>query len=239
LKTKDDIQEKALTAVGNTERCSVGVSMGVGKTLIGLRHMAKNYSDTSRFLVVAPKRSIFQSWKDDAVKFNMEYLLEHIDFTTYLSLTKKDHVYDIIYLDECHSLLYTHEPWLTEYQGKILGLTGTPPRFSQGEKGEMVAKFCPVVYKYVVDSAVDDKILNDYRLFLYGVDLDTKKNIKVEKNGKVWFTSEEASYDYWTTRLEGSRSPKDSHIIRIMRMKSLMDFPSKERYASKIFSSVT
>ena len=190
MKSKDDIQDLALKAVGNKERCSVGVSMGVGKTLIGLKHMAAHYTDYSRFLVVAPKRSIFQSWIDDAKKFNMEYLLGSITFTTYISLIKQPTSYDVIYLDECHSLLYTHEPWLSNYHGKILGLTGTPPKMAKSEKGEMVGQFCPVVYKYVVDSAVDDKILNDYRIMLHGVEFDTNKTLKVEKNGKVWFTSE-------------------------------------------------
>ena len=238
MKTKDEIQDLALAAIGNNERCSVGISMGVGKTLIGLKHMAKNYTDTSKFLVVAPKKSIFQSWVDDASKFNMEYLLKAITFTTYLSLPKQTTNFDVVYLDECHSLLYTHEPWLNNYHGKILGLTGTPPKVSRSEKGEMVSQFCPVVYKYVVDSAVDDKILNDYQIVLHGVYLDTNKTLKVEKNGKVWFTSEEASYDYWTGRLENARSGKEQQIMRIMRMKSLMSFPSKERYAAALFKSI-
>ena len=76
MKTKDDIQEQALEAIAKKDRCTVGVSMGVGKTLIGLRHMAQHYTDYSKFLVVAPKRSIFQSWKDDAEMFKMEYLLD-------------------------------------------------------------------------------------------------------------------------------------------------------------------
>ncbi len=239
MKSKDDIQDLALKAVGNRERSSVGVSMGVGKTLIGLRHMALNYTDISKFLVVAPKKSIFTSWKEDAKKFNLDYLLDNIEFTTYISLPKKMHDYDVVYLDECHSLLYTHEPWLSQYKGKILGLTGTPPKYSNSEKGEMMNRFCPLVYKYVVDSAVDDKILNDYRIILYNVPLDTTKNLKVEKNGKVWFTSEEASYSYWTDRLETARNQKEAHITRIMRMKSLMGFPSKERHAASLLSSIT
>lgn len=238
MKSKDDIQELALKAIGNRERCSVGVSMGVGKTLIGLKHMASHYTDYSKFLVVAPKRSIFQSWIDDAKKFNMEYLLKSITFTTYISLIKQPTNYDVVYLDECHSLLYTHEPWLSNYQGKILGLTGTPPKMSRSEKGEMVGQFCPVVYKYVVDKAVDDKILNDYKIILHPVNLDTGRNLKIEKNGKVWFTSEEASYDYWTGRLENAKNAKETQIMRIMRMKSLMSFPSKEQHALNLFKSI-
>ena len=238
MKKKDDIQDKALEAIGNKKRCTVAVSMGVGKTLIGLRHMAKNYTDYSKFLVVAPKKSIFQSWKEDAVKFNLTYLLDHITFTTYISLDKQTFDYDVVYLDECHSLLYSHEPWLSNYNNMILGLTGTPPKIMRSEKGEMVSQFCPVVYKYVVDTAVDDKILNDYKIVLHPVDLDTKKNLKVEKNGKVWFTSEDATYDYWTGRLENAKNAKEQHIMRIMRMKALMGFPSKELEAMALFKSI-
>lgn len=239
VKTKDDIQELALRAIADNKRCGVGVSMGVGKTLIGLRHMVRNFDELSRFLVVAPKKSIFQSWIDDAKKFNLDYLLDRITFTTYLSLSKQDIDYDVIYLDECHSMLATHEPWLSCYKGKILGLTGTPPKMTKSEKGMMVDKYCPIVYRYVVDSAVDDRILNDYRIILHPVYLDDRRNLKIEKNGKVWFTSEESSYEYWTDRLETSRNGKETHINRILRMKSLMGFPSKETYAKKLFDSIT
>lgn len=239
MKTKDDIQEQALAAVAKKDRCTIGVSMGVGKTLIGLRHMAQHYTDYSKFLVVAPKRSIFQSWKDDAVKFKMEYLLDSITFTTYISLIKQDLDYDVVYLDECHTLLYTHEPWLSEYKGKILGLTGTPPKYSKSEKGEMISRFCPVAYKYVVDSAVDDKILNDYRIVLHGIHMDTQKNVRVTvKSGKTWMDSEDRIYDFWTQKLENATSAKQMQIMRIMRMKALMAFPSKERYATELFKAI-
>jgi len=212
--------------------------MGVGKTLIGLRHMAQRFTEDCRFLVVAPKRSIFQSWIDDAEKFKLSYLLDHIEFSTYISLPKRDTDYDIIYLDECHSLLYSHEPWLSSYKGMILGLTGTPPRVAKSEKGEMVERFCPVSYNYLTDSAVMDKILNDYKIVLHGIELDRNKTLKVEKNGKVWFTSEEATYDYWTNRLDNASSAKEVQIMRIMRMKALMEFPSKEKYAAQLLRSI-
>lgn len=239
VNTKDSIQQQALSAIANNNRCGVGVSMGVGKTLIGLKHMARNFDELSKFLVVAPKKSIFQSWIDDANKFNLSYLLDRITFTTYISLSKQDVDYDVIYLDECHSLLHSHDPWLSAYKGKILGLTGTPPKMTKSEKGQMVERYCPIVYRYVVDSAVNDKILNDYKIILHPVYLDDRKNLKIEKNGKVWFTSEESSYEYWTDRLDNSVSAKDIHITRILRMKALMGFPSKERYAKSLFDSIT
>ena len=57
-KTKDQIQAEAIAAIGNKSRAGVEISMGVGKTRIGLTHMASNYTDYSKFLVVAPRKSI-------------------------------------------------------------------------------------------------------------------------------------------------------------------------------------
>ena len=112
--------------------------------------MGKEYKLGARdFLVVAPKLSIFTTWKEEAIKFNFEYLLDHITFTTYRSLDKQTTAYDCVYLDECHNLLFSSENYLLFYPGKILGLTGTPPRHANSEKGKMVSTYCPVVYIYI------------------------------------------------------------------------------------------
>ena len=238
MKTKSGVQDEALIALKDKQRAGVAISMGVGKTLLGLRHMDSHYTDTLRVLVVAPKVSIFTSWQDDARNFDLGHLLPHIEFSTYISLVKQDLDYDIIYLDECHSLKFTHEPWLSNYKGMILGLTGTPPKFSNSEKGQMVNRFCPIVYSYITKSAVQDKILNDYRIIVHTLQLDPLKKMKVESKGKVWFTSEYHSYSYWSNRIIKARSDKEKQICTVMRMKALQDFPSKVTFARKLFESI-
>jgi len=52
---REEVQRDALKAIDGCNRCGIAVSMGVGKTLIGLQHMTQHYSDTFRALVVAPK----------------------------------------------------------------------------------------------------------------------------------------------------------------------------------------
>lgn len=237
---REIIQEEALTATEHKYRCGLGISMGVGKTLIGLQHMEREYKAGYRkFLVVAPKVSIFKTWKDEAEKFGLKHLIEYIDFTTYRSLSKKSRDYDVIYLDECHSLLYTHDFFLSTYTGKILGLTGTPPRFKKSEKGEMVAKFCPIIYTYIIDDAVEDKILNDYQIIVHMLPLGSEKNHKVEtKKGGYFMTSEQANYGYWSERLINATNPAQSKIFRIMRMQALMQFSSKERYAKQLVNMI-
>jgi superfamily II DNA or RNA helicase len=210
--------------------------MGVGKTLIGLLHMQKHSLEhNSKFLVVAPKVSIFDSWRDEAVKFGLEHLLDNIDFTTYLSLGKKSRDYDVVYLDECHSLLNSHDYFLATYTGKVLGLTGTPPRHKSSEKGVMVSKYCPIVYSYITDDAIDDKILNDYKIIVHSIPLDKRKNLKIAtKNGGFFMTSEAENYAYWTNRIYAATSGAQEKIFRIMRMKAMMTFKSKEIYAMEM-----
>ena len=236
--TRDDIQNKVLSVLLKVNRGTAALSGGTGKTLIGLKHMDSVQSGHFKFLVAAPKKSIFQSWKDDAKKFNFEYLLEDIKFTTYLSLDKhnpKD--YDIIYLDECHSLTLKHNSWLSRFNGKIIGLTGTPPVNTKSEKGFMVDKYCPVVYSYNTDEAIDHSILNDYKIIVHYIDLDKEKNIKVVKPTATWMTSELAIYNYWSTRVDSSFG-KMKQIAAIQRMKAMQAFKSKELKATYLLNSI-
>jgi superfamily II DNA or RNA helicase len=233
--TREEIQKEALNKVTSIRRCTAALSMGVGKTLIGLQYIDE-YQSTSlldlRVLVVAPKLSIFTSWTDDAEKFNLKHLLSNITFTTYVSLPKMDPKnYDLLVLDECHSLLFRHQKFLSEYKGPILGLTGTPPRYGKSEKGQMVAAYCPVVYTYVTDTAVDDGILNDYRIHVHNLSLDSANNFPVKLKNQTFMSSEVKSYEYWTKRLNEAPNKKMEQISAVMRMRTMMDFKSKEKYA--------
>lgn len=236
-KNRTDVQSEAVESLLKTKRSGVAVSMGVGKTLIGLKHL-----DTlapARVLVVAPKKSIFQSWKDEMVKHNLQYLEPYITFSTYISLPKQDLNYDVIYLDECHNLLPSHEPWLDKFKGKIVGLTGTPPRFDSSTKGKLVKKFCPINYSYFVDDAVSDGILNDYKIVVHMLKLGTAKNIMAGGKTRKWPTSELESYAYWCDRIDRSFSGNETMMLRIQRMKAMMSYPSKDNYAKNLFNSIT
>lgn len=241
-KNRDIVQKEALEAVANYKKAGIAVSMGVGKTLIGLKHMAMNYHDTSRFLVVASKRSILSEWLAEASKHGLDYLIPHITLTTYLSIDKElckpTADFDVVYLDECHSLLYSHDTPLKTHFGKILGLTGSPPKYSYSEKGVMVDRYCPIVYTYETDNAIEDNILNDYKIIVHMLPLNTAKDIKVEKGNGVWYTSERANYDYWSSRVDGAKNKKELQIMSIMRMKAMMEFSSKERLAIKLLRSI-
>jgi superfamily II DNA or RNA helicase len=234
---REEIQSAALDATKNKQRCSIVLGTGVGKTLVGLTHMKNNTTPLMRTLVVAPKKSIFQSWKDDAETFNMQEQLSRITFTTYLSLNKHNPGdFDAVYLDEAHSLLDSHRGFLQFFKGKILGLTGTPPKYRDSEKGKLVQEFCPVVYTFKADEAIENGILNDYQIIVHELELGTAKNYAVDMKNKSFITSEQLNYNYWSNRIDIGSGP--AHILRVMRMKAMMEYPSKERYAKELLKSI-
>jgi superfamily II DNA or RNA helicase len=235
---KNLIQEKALKEVLVHERCGVAISMGVGKTLLALKHVNYFYKTGTKILVVYPKKSVMASWKEDAMKFGYSHLLDSITFTTYISLKKQHINYDLVYLDECHNLLPSHEPWLKTYKGKILGLTGTPPKSKASEKYYLVNTYCPIVYEYITDDAISDKILNDYKIFVHMLSLDGKNTFYVQGKKKSFPTTELNSYNYWSDRILNADTHKESMITRVMRMKAMQTYPSKERYAKHLINSI-
>jgi len=236
--TKDDVQDIAIAKTDDHRRCTIVLGTGVGKTKVGLTHLNRNTTPLNRVLVVAPKKSIFQSWIDDAGKFDLAHLLGRIVFTTYLSLNKHNpNDYDIVYLDEVHSLLDSHRDFLDNFRGKILGLTGTPPKHQHSEKGKLVNEYCPVVYSFQADDAVENNILNDYKIIVHMLDLSDKKDYYVKNKNNSFLTSEKHNYNYWSQRVESGSG--QLHILRVMRMRALMEFPSKERYAKKLLESIT
>jgi superfamily II DNA or RNA helicase len=235
--TREEIQEEALKATEGRRKCSVVLGTGVGKTLVGLLHIEKNTSELHNVLVIAPKKSIFQSWSDDAVKFGKQDLLKRITFSTYIGLPKRDpNEYDYIYLDECHSLLDSHRVFLDVYKGGILGLTGTPPKHRSSEKGMMVSQFCPVVYTFKADDAIDNGIINDYQIIVHELKLDECKNYQVQMKTKSFVTSEKQNYQYWGNRIDIGAGP--IQMLRVMRMKAMMEYPSKEKYTKKLMESI-
>lgn len=240
-KNKDKIQDIALMkSLGHT-RCGLGVSMGVGKTRIGIHHIIKNYDPFGRYLVVVPKNTVIESWKNEIDIMDIEVdLLSQMNFVNYRSIHKLNpNDYDIVYLDECHNLLFSHEQFLGNYNGKILGLTGTPPTSKGSEKYSMVQKYCPIIYKFSTDEAADKKILNDYKIIIHKLKLSQILNYKKKsKTGGFWNTSEVKDYDYANRRYNEAVTTKQRQFSAIMRMRALMEYRTKEEYVKGIITNV-
>jgi superfamily II DNA or RNA helicase len=238
--TREEIQKQALESALNRKRSGLDISMGVGKTYIGLQYLDTLFKQSgkqgAKFLVVAPKRDIFQSWEDDAQKFGLVYLNHHITYSTYLSLTKHNPAdYDVVVLDEAHNTKSNHLEFLDRFNGWILGLTGTPPKWQNSDKGEIMNIYYPIVFSYKVDNAVEHGILNDYSIFVHHLSLSTNKTIKTPQG---WFTSEQKQYEWITGQLESAFSDKDKFFRNIQRINFLKQFETKENYIKKILNVI-
>lgn len=242
MKTKNQLQNEALGAIGNQSFVGIQIGTGGGKTLLGLKHMIKQYTTTSSFLVVAPRQSIFKEWIKEAKQHGCEYLLEHITFSTYLSLHKQDFRHDWVYLDECHSLKYKHASWLESYQnsnGKLLGLSGTYPIHKTSEKFQMCNTYCTKIFEYSVDQGIEDGLLNDYKIFVHLLQLDTKINVtKKARSGKTWKTSELKDYFGLSKAMDNAMSMKAKQQLAIVRMKALQSYPSKINYTKYMLKQI-
>jgi superfamily II DNA or RNA helicase len=232
--TRDLIQHQALKEAMQFKRSGLQLATGAGKTKVGLDYISV-LPDTHKVLVVAPKVDIFKSWIDDAKKFEVEELLERITFSTYLSLTKHDpEEYDILILDEAHSLKATALPFLIKYRGRILGLTGTPPKYLTSEKGQLMMEYYPIKYVFKTDKAVENEILNDYHIYVHYLDLNRNKTIQTKQG---WMTSERAQYDWITREIDGAIG--NSLMFKtIQRINFLKQFNTKEWYAKNLLEEL-
>lgn len=232
--TRDLVQHQALKEAMQFKRSGLQLATGAGKTKVGLDYISV-LPDTHKVLVVAPKIDIFKSWIDDAKKFEVEELLERITFSTYLSITKHDpEEYDIVILDEAHSLKATALPFLIKYRGRILGLTGTPPKYLTSEKGQLMMEYYPIKYVFKTDKAVENEILNDYHIFVHYLDLNKTKTMQTKQG---WMTSERAQYDWITREIDGAIG--NSLMFKtIQRINFLKQFNTKEHYAKNLLEQL-
>jgi superfamily II DNA or RNA helicase len=68
--------------------------------------------------------------------------------------------------------------------------------------------------------------------------IGTRNDIHVNAKGKSFYTSERKNYDYWTSRLAQATSKKQEQIASVMRMRALMEFKTKEVYATMLLDEM-
>ena len=235
---RDKIQAEALEEITKYRCSGLELSVGTGKTLVGLKYISKTQGNV---LIVVPKLDIIKTWIDDANKFNLSDLIERCRFTTYLSLLKHDpNEYSTVILEEAHNTKESHDPFLSKFKGNILGLTGTPPTWKNSEKGIMMSKYYPIRYTYKLDQSVDTGILNDYQINVYYLPLSKEKNIPIKtKEDKIKFTvSEQNQYDWITKEIDRCSNGKRKMFLTIQRINYLKQFKSKEDLVNKILKTI-
>ncbi len=78
---REEIQKKALEIGLHYKRAGLAISMGVGKTRIAIQHLQRCYNPFIKALVVIPKLSVADAWKDELEKIDLLSLESHLTFT--------------------------------------------------------------------------------------------------------------------------------------------------------------
>lgn len=235
MNQKDVIQKECLAAIGSKRLAGAVLGTGAGKTLLGLKHMVRQYHDTAMFLVVAPKVSIHNEWLMQAREHGLEYLIPHITFTTYLSLHKQPNSFDVVYFDECHNAKLKHAEWMKWCKGILIGLTGTYPKYKASESYKVCSHYFPVVYTYTIADGIADNMLNDYKIYVHLLDLSKNKTFRTSRGA---LTSEANSYAMWCKVVDNA-PPHQEMIKRVMRMKAIQSYTTKVKYAKKLLNMQT
>jgi len=235
---RDNLQKEALSAACRFRRSGLNLSVGFGKTKVGLMYLDKAGGNT---LVVVPKLDVIKSWQDDAEKFGYSEVIDKCVFTTYLSLTKHNPGdYQNLVMDEAHNAKASHLPFLSNFEGNILGLTGTPPVWQNSEKGQVMLTYYPIRYAYTTDEAVSANILNNYNIVVHYLDLDRDpKSHYVQLKHKSFYTSEYKAYQAATKKIEISTTDKSRMFAHILRINSLKQFKTKQKYAKKLIKKIS
>ncbi|OUJ65327.1 hypothetical protein, partial [Hymenobacter crusticola] len=71
------LQDQVLDQLQGRPLAGVALTMGLGKTLVGLRDMARQPAGQP-LLVAAPTQAILASWSQEAHKFGLPHLLDQV-----------------------------------------------------------------------------------------------------------------------------------------------------------------
>ena len=198
-----EYQEEAFEALKARSGTAV-MPVRTGKTVVGLK--LANYYD--EVLVAYPNKSILESWKSDAEKFNFD--TEHITFTTFASLNKLNlNDYNAVIIDEIDQLSESKWEFITQNRPKILnGLTGTIPRKGT-RKRLFIDTLSPVRYERTLDETTG--VLNKpYHIYVHLVNPSEVRDI-VKRSGGTW--SEKARINFF----EGSANQSFPMMLKLIQ----------------------
>jgi superfamily II DNA or RNA helicase len=210
---KDEIQNKAVEEWLKTKKGTIEGSTGFGKTFCFFKALLKSckIGDTILFLAETRQREIdlFVDLEKFEKIFKVNLKAYNIKFDCYQSAYKwKDLEFDFVCCDEIHdSLSPKYSKFYENNKVKyILGLSATVDRNTsytdedntEFNKGELLDKYCPIVFKYTLNDAITDNLTKKLNIFVIYHQLDSiKKTVKAGTKDNEFLTTEKAAYDYW------------------------------------------
>lgn len=238
-----EVQSKAVEAWPGVG--TIVLATGVGKTITSFKALYSKVPQGSTvwFLAETTVREItlqqeFEEFhKLTGMRVDSDYSFE---FKTYQS--KPSGKVTCLIMDEIHDALtpkYSLVFENCEYD-YLIGLTATVPANLMVDdivtKGELLAKYCPVVFEYPLEKAVEDGILSPYETTVIRHRLDNaNKVLQGGSKAKPFMTTEEAQYAYLSKMQRNFAVNEHYRKICMQNMCSLLySLPSKHTVVKEL-----
>lgn len=237
-KTRDDIQSECFDHwLNNDCRTIVNIGTGVGKTLILINavEFSLNNSNLPALIVAHSEESRDITLPNEFKKFNKEALLKKCIIICYNSLPKYIGDYCIAACDEAHYLTENNVTGIFgSYIERFIFLTATLPE--EKEKLKILWRLAKANYYFHVDEAIDNKILNDYKIYLKYIELDDViPDVKLFKNKGP--TTELKAYKDLSKKIEYFQmigQYNTAEMMRLKRMHFIYNLDSKYKTALEV-----
>ena len=189
------------------------MSVRSGKSRVIIEHIATNYNINKDFNFLwlvfdVDERDIDLKLEFD--KWGYSDLFNHCTALHPSSLKKLTieqlESFDLVIYNECHTITPARAKILDNINCPIIGMTGTYPNKLDKQKLLNDLGLNNKLFEYTLDDAVKDGEINDYKIKVISVPLNTEKNKLIkykDKNGNVkqFYTSEHDSISRLSTQL--------------------------------------
>lgn len=188
--TREELTSQLLHA--KEDNYLLELSTGFGKTRLTLDKIKQWYTKSCKILVCVPKLVLITNFIDECKKWDCEYMLKNITFTTYASFHKHTGIWDIVILDEAHHLSERCRDIMSAgYSTKhILALSATMKKEHKNFLNYYFyrRKQTYRVFEVKLTDAIDSKVLPKPTIILFPLELNNvvydheiKKNFKNTK----------------------------------------------------------
>lgn len=199
----------------------VEVAPRVGKTKIVIDAL-NTIEKEINVLILAPRKEIFESWKEEILKWNLRDNI-NIEFLWSNSISKNKKAYHLIIADEVHAYNLKVLSLLAKEQIKgtrILALTGTLDGDTEYLL-EVMLKL-KVLYTYTVEQAINDQIIADYEIICISCDLDSQdKYVLGGTKENTFLQTEVEAYTYWDNSYTSAKQRQNWSSLRFLMSKRL------------------
>lgn len=204
--TREEIQNNALASLRKHNYNGVVVlSTGSGKSKVAIDAIREG--NFEYVLITSPRTNLKKNWEKELEKWGFyydgplfynnngkTYLIEIVNIQTcYKWKPERLKEFELIIIDEAHTISTEYFNLIKNSVCPIIGLTGTPNK-SDEFKRDILYKELPIIYEYL--DSDKDGIVNKTNYYKFEYELSDDYKILTGTKDKKWLVGEKTQYEY-------------------------------------------